>query len=130
MHKFTARKAVRVFEDHDRQTLRELAQHCEWGGMTNGKIQLRLGDAHRHLLAINRGNQTRLEAELNRHFDQPVTLTIEIGQIAGETPAQREAVIREARHAEAVASLEQDPFVQEMIERFDATLQESSVRPL
>ena len=110
--------------------VRELAQHCEWGGMTNGKIQLRLGDAHRHLLAINRGNQTRLEAELNRHFDQPVTLTIEIGQIAGETPAQREAVIREARHAEAVASLEQDPFVQEMIERFDATLQESSVRPL
>ena len=110
--------------------VRELAQHCEWGGMAEGRIRLTLSEAHKHLLAINRGNQARLEAELNRHFDQPVGLSIDIGRIAGETPAQRDAVIRAQRHADAVASLEQDPFVQEMIERFDATLQESSVRPL
>ena len=37
---------------------------------------------------------------------------------------------RRAAHAEAVASLETDPFVQELVERFDATLVESSVKPL
>jgi DNA polymerase-3 subunit gamma/tau len=110
--------------------VRELAQHCEWGGMTDGQIRLTLGEAHKHLLQMNPANHERLQAELNRHFDQPMRLQIEVGTIEGETPAQRDAVIRQARHDEAVASLEQDPFVQEMIERFDATMQESSVRPL
>ena len=35
-----------------------------------------------------------------------------------------------AYHAAAVAALEQDPFVRELIERFDATLEEASVKPL
>ena len=34
------------------------------------------------------------------------------------------------RRAEAVAALEADPFVRELIERFDATLVESTVKPL
>ena len=110
--------------------VRELAQHCEWLGMAEGCIRLRLSEAHRHLIAINRGNLERLQAEIDRHFDRPVKLDIEIGGIEGETPAQRDAATRQARLAQAIASLEQDPFVQEMIERFDATLQEASVRPL
>jgi len=55
---------------------------------------------------------------------------IEVGDIAGETPAQRDEIERRARHAEAVAALEADPFVRELIERFDATLVENSVKPL
>ena len=110
--------------------VRELAQHCEWVGMNEGQIRLRLGEAHRHLVAMNRNNPERLEAELNRHFDRPVRLQIDIGDIEGVTPAQRNAADRKARHAQAVASLEQDPFVQELIERFDASLPEASVRPL
>ncbi|TVT48974.1 MAG: DNA polymerase III subunit gamma/tau [Denitromonas halophila] len=110
--------------------VRELAQHCEWLGMAEGSIRLRLSEAHRHLIAMNRGNLERLQAEIDRHFDRPVKLNIEIGGIEGETPAQRDAATREARQAQAIASLEQDPFVQEMIERFDASLQEASVRPL
>ncbi|HQV14038.1 MAG TPA: DNA polymerase III subunit gamma/tau C-terminal domain-containing protein, partial [Denitromonas sp.] len=110
--------------------VRELAQHCEWLGMAEGSIRLRLSEAHRHLIAMNRGNLERLQAEIDRHFDRPVKLNIEIGGIEGETPAQRDAATREARQAQAIASLEQDPFVQEMIERFDATLHEASVRPL
>ena len=109
-----------------RGIVRELAQHCAWGGMTDGVVTLRLGEAQKHLAA----QQARLQDDLSRHFDQPLRLRIEVGEIAGKTPAQRNAEARKQRHAEAVASLAQDPFVQEMIERFDATLQESSVRPL
>lgn len=109
--------------------VRELAQHCLWGGMADGEIRLTLDAAHKHLLAMP-SNQERLHEELKQYFDQPVRLRIEVGAVDGETPAQRDAADRRARHAQAVAALEQDPFVQEMIERFDATLQEASVRPL
>ena len=109
--------------------VRELAQHCVWNGMADGVISLTLGEAHKHLMAMP-SNAERLQNELNQYFDQPVRLAIEIGAIEGETPAERDAADRQARHREAVASLEQDPFVREMIERFDATLHEASVRPL
>lgn len=115
-----------IVESGLRGMVRELAQHCEWVGLANGVVALRLGEAQKHLLA----QQSRLQTELSRHFDQSLKLRIEVGEIDGETPAQRNAAVREQRHADAVASLAQDPFVQEMIERFDATLQESSVRPL
>ena len=109
--------------------VRELAQHCIWNGMSEGVISLTLSEAHKHLMTMP-SNPERLQNELNQYFDQPVRVQIEVGAIEGETPAERDAADRQARHREAVASLEQDPFVREMIERFDATLHEASVRPL
>jgi len=44
--------------------------------------------------------------------------------------AETTVELRAERHAAAVAALEQDPFVRELIERFDATMEESSVKPL
>ena len=46
------------------------------------------------------------------------------------SPAQRNQAEKAGRHAAAVAALEQDPFVRELIERFDATLEEASVKSL
>jgi DNA polymerase-3 subunit gamma/tau len=109
---------------------RELAQHCEWVAMEEGVIRLRLSETHRHLLHMNRGAAEKLQAELSAHLGRPLHVAIEIGQVASETPAQRNQAERAQQHAAAVAALEQDPFVREMIERFDATLLEASVRPL
>ena len=53
---------------------------------------------------------------------------IEVGEIETLTPAQRNQAEKADRHAAAVAALEQDPFVRELIERFDATLEEASVK--
>ena len=72
----------------------------------------------------------RLQDLLSAALGRTLALRIAIGDIAGETPAQRDAIERQARHAEAVAALEADPFVRELIERFDATLVESTVKPL
>ena len=62
MHKFTARKAVRVFEDHDRQTLRELAQH--W------KEDVDVYDNEAYMSAARERNQMMLDAMagMNREF--------------------------------------------------------------
>jgi len=110
--------------------VRELAQHCEWVECGDDGLQLRLSTAHRHLLDMNRGALERMQDQLSAALGRSLKLRIEIGDIAGETPAQRDALERRARHAEAVAALEADPFVRELIERFDATLVESSVKPL
>ncbi|HHW62426.1 MAG TPA: DNA polymerase III subunit gamma/tau [Rhodocyclaceae bacterium] len=110
--------------------VRELAQHCEWVDCSEEGLQLRLSLAHRHLLDMNRGAADRIQDQLSAALGRPLKVRIEIGDIAGETPAQRDALERRARHAEAVAALEADPFVRELIERFDATLVESTVKPL
>ena len=110
--------------------VRELAQHCEWVECGDDGLQLRLSVAHRHLLDMNRGAAERIQDQLSTALGRALKVRIEIGDIAGETPAQRDAIERRARHAEAVAALEADPFVRELIERFDATLVESTVKPL
>lgn len=110
--------------------VRELAQHCEWVDFSDEGLQLRLSVAHRHLLDMNPGALERLQDSLSSALGRTLKLRIIVGDIAGETPAQRDEVERRARHAEAVAALEADPFVRELIERFDATLVESTVKPL
>ncbi|NMG28702.1 DNA polymerase III subunit gamma/tau [Aromatoleum evansii] len=110
--------------------VREFAQHCEWLGLVDGVIDLRLSNAHRHLLDMNPGVVERIQDQLVSLYGAPLKLRATVGAIAGETPAQRDEADRRARHAEAVAALESDPFVRELIERFDATLVEASVKPL
>lgn len=110
--------------------VREFAQHCEWLGFADDQLDLRLSETHRHLLEMNRAAVDRVQDMLSAGLARPIRVRIATGVIAGETPAQRDEVERRARHAEAVAALECDPFVRELIERFDATLVEASVRPL
>ena len=110
--------------------LRELAQHCEWGGFDDGVLDLRLSTTHHHLLDLNPTLPGKLGELLTARIGRPLRVRITLGDSAGDTPAQRDEAERRARHADAVAALEADPFVRELIERFDATLIESSVRPL
>ena len=107
--------------------VRELAQHCEWVDLDGAELQLRLSSAHRHLLDMNRSALDRLQDQIGSACAQPIRVHVAIGDIAGETPAARDEIERQLRHADAVAALEADPFVRELIERFDATLAERSV---
>jgi DNA polymerase-3 subunit gamma/tau len=109
--------------------VRELAQHCVWLGVADGTVRLRLAPAHKSLL-MNRSAQDKLQAELAQHFRQPLRLAIDIAEIEGETPAQQLRSEQQERHERAVEALEQDGFVRDMIDLFDATLNESSVKPL
>jgi DNA polymerase-3 subunit gamma/tau len=109
--------------------VRELAQHCEWVECVDDLLVLRLSDTHRHLLDMNRAAVERVQEQLAGALSRPLKIRVEVGAIAGETPAQRDEIERRARHEIAVAALESDPFVRELIERFDATLAEATVKP-
>ncbi len=109
--------------------VRELAHHCEVAEQTESAIKLRLNPVHKSLL-MNKATQDKLQAALATHFGKSVKLAIEIGDLSGETPAQRAEVARNERQNRAIESLEQDAFVRDMIETFDATLNEQSIKPL
>ena len=109
--------------------VRELAAHCELAEQGEGAIKLRLDPAHKSLL-MNKAPQEKLQAALAAHFGRPVKLSIEIGSLNGETPAQRAESARTEKQNRAIEALEQDAFVRDMIETFDATISEQSIKPL
>jgi DNA polymerase-3 subunit gamma/tau len=110
--------------------LRELCLHCEWAGFADDTLTLRLANTHHHLLEMNAGATTRLSELLSERAGRTLRARIEIGAIENETPAQLHEAERRAKHAAAVEALESDPFVCEVIERFDARFVEESVKPL
>jgi DNA polymerase-3 subunit gamma/tau len=112
---------------------RELGQHCALRDRSaddrgEGRFVLRLSPVHRPLLI--KAAQDKLQQALTDYFRKPVSLAIELDAAAGDTPAAAMRRDRQARMDQAVASVEKDSFVREVIEIFDATLIESSIQPV
>ncbi len=107
---------------------RELGQHCELHSINGAQLVLRLSPTHRHLQM--KPAQDKLQQSLSDYLGRPLQLTINLEEVAGETPAAAAQRNRHEQHNRAVASIEQDDFVREAIDLFDATLIESSIKPV
>lgn len=107
---------------------RELGQHCELRSVGGNRVVLCLSPMHRHLQI--KAAQDKLQQALSEYFGRTMQLAIELDEVTGETPAAVARRQREERQEQAVASVEQDPFVREVIDVFDATLIESSIKPV
>ncbi|MFN3883657.1 MAG: DNA polymerase III subunit gamma/tau [Rhodocyclaceae bacterium] len=105
---------------------RQLAQHCELAERNGQKIVLRLDPAHRHLQM----HQDKLRAELAKQFGQPITLEIQLAAPNGTTPKARAERQKRERQEQAIAAIENDPFVREVCDLFDASIDESTIKPL
>ncbi len=105
-----------------------LADHCELAAQSGDAVTLRVGEAHKHLL--DRAYQDKLIAALRDKFGAALKVTIEIGAAAEQTPQQVRTRIKDARQAEAVAAIESDPFVRELVEQFGGQIDASSIQPL
>jgi len=66
---------------------------------------------------------------LEAHFGNSVELAISLASINGDTLATRQENERRTRQAEATNAIESEPFVQELIEMFDGTLDVTSIKP-
>jgi DNA polymerase-3 subunit gamma/tau len=53
-----------------------------------------------------------------------------LAEAEGETPAQRASNERRERQDKAIAAIEQDPFIREAIDLFDASVDESTIKPV
>ena len=107
---------------------RQLAQHCELAELGETQVSLRLPPAHKHLLG--RAQQDKLQAELQAHFGRPVKVLIVLEDVASETPAERARSVQRLRQEEAIASIEGDPFVRDVVDMFDASIDEATIKPL
>ncbi len=106
---------------------KQLAQHCEWSSRDATTVRLRLSPTHKHLQG--KVQEEKLQSELSRYFSVPLRLLIDLADTA-ETPALRARVAQRERQDNAIAAIEQDPFVREAVELFDASIDEASIRPI
>ncbi|MHB1213464.1 MAG: DNA polymerase III subunit gamma/tau [Thiobacillus sp.] len=104
-----------------------LADHCELASQVGEAVTLRLGEAHKHLL--DRTYQDKLIAALRDKYGAALAVTIEIGAAAEKTPQQVRTRIKEARQRDAVAAIESDPFVRELVDQFGGQLDPTSIQP-
>ncbi|MHB1062559.1 MAG: DNA polymerase III subunit gamma/tau C-terminal domain-containing protein, partial [Thiobacillus sp.] len=95
---------------------------------TGDAVTLRVGEAHKHLL--DRAYQDKLIAALRDKYGATLAVTIEIGAAADKTPQQVRTRIKQARQAEAVAAIESDPFVRELVDQLGGQLDTTSIQPL
>lgn len=107
---------------------RELAQHCELCGVEGAQILLRLSPVHRHLQM--KPAQDKLQQALSEYFGRLLVLRIDLAETQSATPAATAQRAREEKQEKAVAAIEQDGFVRDIIEMFDAQLIESSIKPI
>jgi DNA polymerase-3 subunit gamma/tau len=107
---------------------RELAQHCALRRVDGSNVFLCLSPTHRHLQM--KPAQDKLQQSLSEYFARPVQVSIELEEITGDTPAAVAQQRKVERQDRAVAAVEQDEFVRGVIDMFDATLIESSIKPV
>ncbi|MFN3750326.1 MAG: DNA polymerase III subunit gamma/tau [Thiobacillus sp.] len=105
-----------------------LADHCELVAQAGDVVTLRVGAAHKHLL--DRAYQDKLIAALRERFGASLDVRFEIGAAAERTPQQVRTRIKETRQAEAVAAIESDPFVRELVDQFGGRIDASTIQPL
>lgn len=108
--------------------VRTLAQHCELRKVDEAMCLLRLAPEHSHLQM--KPSPERLELALREYFGRPVMMRIELAAQDADTPAVTAGREKKDRLNQAIASIEQDVFVREMIDTCDATLIDSSIQPI
>jgi DNA polymerase-3 subunit gamma/tau len=107
---------------------RMLAQHCELKNHTDNLMQLVIPDEHKHLL--EKPYQEKLRVALAEYFGQPVKVEFSIGVVSGMSPVVLDNQEKQRKQTAAIASIEQDPFVRDLVENFDAKVIESSIKPI
>jgi DNA polymerase-3 subunit gamma/tau len=104
---------------------RQLVEQAELVSFSGSRVHLRV--PIRHLLEA--GVVEKLRGALAQHFGRAIEVTTELGAISGVTVAATENSERATRQAQAVDSIESDPFVQALIKDFGATVNPASIKP-
>lgn len=107
---------------------RELAQNCELRHLGESQCLLRLSPTLGHLQM--KPSPDRLQQALTEYFGRQLALRIELAQNEIDTPAATVGRQRQEQQERAATSIAQDTFVRDVIDSFDASLVESSIKPI
>ena len=106
---------------------RALAQNCELVRHDENSLYLSIPAEHKHLLDL--GYQDKLRVAINQHFGKKVQLHFEIGG-TGNTPARQVSQEKAALQSKAESAIQQDDFVQALVNDFGAQIISSSIKPV
>jgi len=107
---------------------RELAQNCELRQLGEAQCLLRLSPGQGHLQM--KPGPDRLQQALSEYFGRPLQLRIELAENEIDTPAVTVGRQRHEQQERAATAIAQDTFVREVIQSCDASLVESSIKPI
>ncbi|MHB1175951.1 MAG: DNA polymerase III subunit gamma/tau [Sulfuriferula sp.] len=101
---------------------RMLAVHSELESCAGDCLQLRVPVAHKHL--ADKSYQDKLREAISTHFGRPMRLQVSLAEGEANTPVRQQNEARAARQSEAEAVIAADPFVQDVMQQFDARVVE------
>ncbi|HEX8590963.1 DNA polymerase III subunit gamma/tau [Pseudomonas sp.] len=105
-----------------------IAANCTLISVEGDHWLLHLDPAHSAL--FNSTQQRRLNDALNQYHERTLNLTIELIKPEQETPAQAAARRRADRQKQAEAAIHGDPFIQQMMQQFGASIREDTIAPV
>ena len=97
-----------------------VASHCELRQVDGDRAYLVLDEENASL--YNDKHAERIADALGAYLGRAIAVSIEPGSPRYETPARRARRLLEERQASALASIEEDPRVQLLLERFEGTI--------
>jgi DNA polymerase-3 subunit gamma/tau len=107
---------------------RELAQNCELRRLDESECVLRLSPAKTHLQM--KPGPDKLQQALSEHFGRALKVRFELAPNELDTPAETVGRQRQERQDQAHASITRDAFIRDAIESLDASVVESSIKPI
>ena len=105
----------------------QLAAQTELKSIAGNEIVLAVPEAARHL--IDKAYTDKLKAALDDALGRRIRLRFDVDAAAGATLAAQEKRERAEVKAQTEAAFRDDPFVQDVLSRFDATIKTESIKP-
>ena len=108
-------------------SLGEIASHCLYSGRQGNQLQFIIDSQQTSL--YDSAHQQGLASALSDYFGVVVNVEINFGNAEKETPRAADIRQKQQRLADAIQTLNLDPDMIECKQRFEATLDEKTVRP-
>ena len=106
----------------------QLAAQTELKGIKGNVVTLALPAAHKHL--ADKAYSDKLKAALDQATGRKLLLAFEVGGAAETSLAAQERRQRAEQQARTEAAFRDEPFVREVLERFDAKIKPDSIKPV
>ena len=104
-----------------------VARHGELASFENNHLELTVPESQR--MYAEKPYQDKLKAELQQHFGPGLRLTVRVGATEGTSIAAARSREQAKRQASAAESIEEDPFVRDLVRDLGAEVVSSSIRP-
>ncbi|MBK9704556.1 MAG: DNA polymerase III subunit gamma/tau [Betaproteobacteria bacterium] len=106
----------------------QLAAQTEFRSLAGNVLTLALPPTHKHL--ADRVYADKLKQALEETTGRKLLLAFEVGTAAEASLAARERREREEERARNETAFRAEPFVRDVLERFDATIRPDSIKPV